>query len=96
MANFAVLDGINVVNVIVADSLEIAEEVTSKTCVEYTNENATPGGTYENEIFLQPQPYPSWVLNENNSWVAPVSYPSGEGIYRWDESVVNWVKDIEA
>lgn len=93
MANFAVLDGIKVVNVIVADALSIAEEVTNKTCIEYTNEAVAIGDTYENGVFLHPQPYPSWVLNEENNWVAPVNYPSEDGIYHWDESVVNWVKD---
>jgi hypothetical protein len=93
MANFAVLDGINVVNVIVADSLSIAEEVTNKTCIEYTNEIVDIGDTYENGVFLHPQPYPSWVLNEENNWVAPVDYPSGDKTYHWDESVVNWVED---
>ena len=93
MANFAVLDGITVVNVIVADSLSIAEEVTSKTCIEYTNETVAIGDTYENGVFLHPQPYSSWVLNEENNWVAPVDYPSGDEIYHWDESVLNWVEN---
>ena len=93
MANFAVLDGITVVNVIVADALNIAEEATSKTCIEYTNEVVAIGDTYKNGVFLHPQPYPSWVLNEENNWIAPVHYPSGDGIYHWDESVVNWVED---
>lgn len=40
MGNFAVLDGNNkVLNIIVAESKEIAEEVTNLTCVEYFEEN---------------------------------------------------------
>ena len=39
MATFAVLNSGNVVNVIVADTKEIAEQVTNHTCVEYTEEN---------------------------------------------------------
>jgi hypothetical protein len=43
MAIFAVLDNDNVVtNVIVCESLELAEEVTGCVCVEITDEN--PGG----------------------------------------------------
>jgi hypothetical protein len=49
MANFAVLDSSNVVeNVIVAETMEIAEEVTGKTCVEFSEENpAYIGGAYD-------------------------------------------------
>ena len=40
MANFAVLDETNVVtNIIVAETKEIAEDVTQATCIEYTDEN---------------------------------------------------------
>lgn len=38
MARFAVLNKNNVVNIIVADSLEIAETVTENKCVEIPNE----------------------------------------------------------
>lgn len=55
MANFAVLDGINVINIIVAESKEIAEEVTGKTCIEYTNENiAGVGFNYIDGQFIEP------------------------------------------
>ena len=40
MANFAVLDQTNVVaNIIVAETQEIAEDVTKAICIEYTDEN---------------------------------------------------------
>jgi hypothetical protein len=37
--DIAVIENSVVVNVIVADSIEIAQEVTGLVCVEYTNEN---------------------------------------------------------
>jgi hypothetical protein len=92
MAKFAVLDNINVVNMIEADSLGIAKEVTGKECIEYTDENVAIGGSYENGVFLQPKPYPSWVLDSRNLWVAPVVYPDDLKPYTWDESTVNWVE----
>lgn len=53
--NFAVISGNSVVNIIVADSKEIAEEVTGLTCVEYTNENpAHIGLGYDGTTFEQP------------------------------------------
>lgn len=52
MAKFAVLDGNNVINTIIADSKEIAEQITNKTCIEFTIEPAEVGGTYSNGIFI--------------------------------------------
>jgi hypothetical protein len=51
MANFAVLDGTNVVeNIIVAETQEIAEDVTKAICIEYTDENpAEIGWIYDSE-----------------------------------------------
>jgi hypothetical protein len=96
MPNFAVLDGQNVVNTIIAESLAIAEEVTGKTCVEYTHEPAETGGTYVDGVFLQRKPFPSWVLDSNNQWEPPVEMPKYDKEnpknYVWDESVVNWVE----
>lgn len=57
MANFAVIENGIVTNTIVADSKAIAEEVTGKTCVEYTNSNpACIGLGYDGTTFEQPAP----------------------------------------
>ena len=48
MANFAVIHNNAVMNVIVADSKEIAEDITKFTCVEYTDENPAPVGWFYN------------------------------------------------
>jgi hypothetical protein len=53
--NFAVIKKDNVVNIIVADSLETAEEATGLTCVEYTNETIVGiGYTYDGSNFIRP------------------------------------------
>ena len=97
MANFAVLDGENIINTIVADSKAIAEEVTDKTCVEFITENAEVGGTYVGGIFISRKPYPSWVLGTDNSWKAPVAYPEFDEenpiSYKWDESTTSWIEE---
>jgi hypothetical protein len=52
------------------------------------------GFTYDSErnAFIAPQPYSSWILNEDTCrWEAPTPMPS-EGIWAWDESVLNWVE----
>jgi hypothetical protein len=41
--------------------------------------------------FISPQPYPSFSLDSQCKWQAPVAYPSDGKRYVWDESSVNWV-----
>lgn len=95
MPNFAVLDGELVINVIVADSKEAAEEITGMTCVESISERAEPGGTYSGGVFFRKKPYSSWILDENNDWKAPVPYPLSDSepfqLYEWDEATTSWV-----
>ena len=57
MAKFAVIDQGIVENCVEADSLEIAEEVTGKTCVAYEDSSmVSPGFTYAGGIFTNPNP----------------------------------------
>jgi hypothetical protein len=47
---------------------------------------------YEKQTFISPKPYPSWVLDESNVWVAPVAYPDDlDNAYMWDENTINWI-----
>ena len=55
MTNYAVINGNVVENIIVADTKEIAEQITGKECVEYTDSN--PAGirwTYADGVFTAP------------------------------------------
>ncbi len=45
-----------------------------------------------NDVFICPQPYPSWTLDSNFDWQAPVPYPTGGGMYEWDETNQTWVE----
>jgi hypothetical protein len=57
MANFAVIKNNIVVNVILADTLEDAEQATNLTCIEYTEEApAGIGWSYNGETFENPNP----------------------------------------
>ena len=55
----------------------------------YAGENFTYDE--ENDAFIPPKPYPSWVLNSSFRWQAPVEIPSG-GRYAWDEPTLSWVE----
>jgi hypothetical protein len=44
------------------------------------------------DAFIPPQPYPSWLLNENSyQWEAPIAIPTDDGLYSWDEANTLWV-----
>ena len=52
------------------------------------------GFTYDEtrDAFIPPQPYASWVLDEDTClWVAPIAYPA-EGAHTWDEQAGDWVE----
>lgn len=43
------------------------------------------------DVFIAPQPYPSWVLDENYDWQPPKPMPI-EGFWFWDESSLDWIE----
>ena len=44
------------------------------------------------DAFIPPQPYPSWVLNEDSClWESPVPMPDDGHPYTWDEDAGAWV-----
>lgn len=51
------------------------------------------GFTYDetNNVFIPPQPYASWVLNENIwDWEAPTAKPDDDFRYYWNEDTTSW------
>jgi hypothetical protein len=56
MKNFAVLDNDIVVNTIVADTKEVAEQITNATCIEYDKTNlAGIGYKFNGTTFTEPE-----------------------------------------
>ena len=57
------------------------------------------GDTYDasKDKFISPQPYPSWSLDSNDDWKAPVAYPtvteidSEPVLITWDEDNQKWL-----
>jgi hypothetical protein len=52
------------------------------------------GYTYQADIdaFVAPQPFPSWILDDNAQWQAPVAMPTDEKKYSWDEATTSWIE----
>ncbi len=50
------------------------------------------GYTYRSDIdaFVAPKPFPSWILNANAQWEAPVAMPTDGQMYSWDEATTSW------
>ena len=46
-----------------------------------------------NDVFISPQPFPSWILNQTTwKWDSPEPYPLDGKIYIWNEDTLNWVE----
>jgi hypothetical protein len=51
------------------------------------------GYTYDpiNDVFIAPQPFASWSLDDNFDWQAPTPRPV-EGKCYWDENTLSWIE----
>ena len=105
MAHFAEIDSNNtVLRVIVvadeheANGAEWCNNLLGGTWVQTSyNHNirkqyAGVGFTYDSDadVFVAPQPFPSWTLDNNHDWQPPTPKPDGD--YMWDESEQSWVE----
>jgi hypothetical protein len=107
MAHFAEIDNNIVTRVLVVDnSLEHkGQEFLANECglggtwiqTSYNNnfrkQYAGIGYTYDShaDVFIQPQPYPSWSLNADYDWVSPVPFPAEGEHWVWSEIDLNWI-----
>ena len=89
----------NVFNIIIADSLQIAESVTNSVCVELTNKQieyvAINECDYINGVFIpKNSPYSSWTWNQQEElWVPPIPKPDSFNRYIWNEELLSWQLD---
>ena len=49
------------------------------------------GYTYDlvADVFISPQPYPSWSLDADHDWQPPTPMPT-EGLWFWNEEELTW------
>jgi hypothetical protein len=50
------------------------------------------GDTYDliADHFYAPQPFPSWILNDDAIWEPPIARPIDGKKYTWNEEIGNW------
>lgn len=55
------------------------------------------GDTYDavNDRFIEEAPHPSWVLNSDFVWNAPIPRPSDNKDYDWDEATLSWIEIVK-
>lgn len=106
MAHFAKVEDGVVTQVIVADNAEWCEKNLGGTWIQTsynTKGNQHPEGRplhknyagigyiWDGIGFAAPQPYPSWVKNEETYlWESPIAYPSDGQRYEWNELTTSW------
>jgi hypothetical protein len=51
------------------------------------------GGRYlaDADVFIAPQPFPSWTLDADHNWQPPTPRPTEGGPWFWDEDTLTWV-----
>lgn len=43
-----------------------------------------------NDVFISPQPFPSWKLDSDWNWQPPVERPQSDKVTFWDEESGSW------
>ena len=44
------------------------------------------------DVFVSPKPFPSWILDSNHDWQAPIPKPDADGIWFWHEDTQEWTR----
>jgi hypothetical protein len=107
MSHFAKLDSNNIVeNIIVAEKDFINSGVVGDEFLwvqtsyngSFRGEFAEIGGTYDRDLncFLRIKPFPSWILDDEMNWRAPIDRPdetilADNEYYTWEETAGSWV-----
>ena len=106
MAHFAEIDSSNTVLRVImvadeheANGAEWCHDLLGGTWVQTSyNHNirkqyAGVGFTYDADadVFIAPQPYPSWILDSAHDWQPPTAMPTDDKMYVWNEDDLEWV-----
>lgn len=101
MSNYAKIEDGRVINIIICNDSDISTQSGHHVKITDLTNRAQVGYEYiaEKNKFKSPQPFESWVLNEDTIlWESPVQKPEDAEIsefgtvtnYRWDESSQEW------
>ena len=100
MSHFAKIDQNGIVQEVIVAEQEFIDSLEDSSLWIQTSYNhnirkqyAGLGYIYDktNDVFITPQPFPSWSLDSNFDWQAPVSKPDDGKSYTWNEDTKSWV-----
>lgn len=104
MAHYAFIDEQNIVTEVIVGRDETEGDwetyygnIRNQRCVRTSyngnirKQYAGIGYTYDEtaDVFIAPQPFQSWTLDENHDWQPPTPKPDGE--YVWHEETQEWI-----
>ena len=93
MSIYAYIEGTSVVNTIIADDNDIS--LLEGTYIKITEETGIASVDYiydqENNKFIAPKPYYSWVLNSDFVWESPIGGNPDLLTKVWNEENQEWV-----
>ncbi len=49
-------------------------------------------GDPDADVYIRPEPFPSWSLDEHHDWQPPTPMPDDGEQYRWDEDTTTWLE----
>jgi hypothetical protein len=102
MSNFAKIHNNIVTEVIVADTAFINSGAVGDSSLwvetsynaDFRGKFAGIGDTWNsvNDVFISPQPYPSWSLDFDFTWQPPVDIPdiTDGTLHYWNEDTLSW------
>ena len=98
ISNFEILDinGVESEAIGIAKAKEITGSTNEWVQTSYNNnfkkQFGAIGFTYDNtnNVFIEPQPYSSWTLDENYDWQPPTAKPDDDQEWFWVEDELKW------
>jgi hypothetical protein len=92
MSKYANIINNTVENIIVCEDSNISLFAGNYIKVTTERGDAKVGGSYDlsKDKFIDPQPYPSWTLNEDNEWISPTGQGETAGQV-WNEEEQEWI-----
>ena len=95
MPDYHIIENNEIINIITADTEEIAINISgqSEVILRDYRESYNIGwvrNTDLNKWYDPVAPYPSWTLDSNCIWQPPVAKPDGN--YEWNEENTEWVE----
>lgn len=60
----------------------------------FRKQYAGVGAKYDkdNDVFIAPKPFESWILDDNFDWQPPIEYPDDGKPYMWNEDTISWIE----